>query len=152
MKTVDLSVLECGEDAAVMEVVDPRTGDTMTYEKDGDLDANDELVKHPVTIALFALDGEVGKKAKAALINSRMKRGMLSASKKATAESLEVDALGLLARLVARWDGDGNNCMPYKGTSYACTRENAAMLLDKLPWLRKQVDQFVNDLTNYVGN
>ena len=98
----------------------------------------------PVQIQLAGVDSDIYRKAQRRITNMRLssKRGM---SPKLTAEEMEAEALDILARCTMAWTGIVEN-----GKSVPCDYDNARKLYATYPWIREQVDAFVNDRANFL--
>lgn len=141
MQGFDLNALN--EDRATtgvkMIVTSPITSEPLTYEN-GDGHVTD------VTITLLGADSEVVRAVKRAAQNRRFRKGLLGATK-VTAEELEAEALTILCKQVVAWDG-----IKLGDEVLDANEANARLVFTKFPWLKAQVDTFVNEVSNFVGN
>lgn len=98
----------------------------------------------PVQIQLAGVDSDAYRKAQRRVTNMRLnsRRGM---APKLTAEEMEAEALDILARCTMAWTGIVEN-----GKVLECNYENARKLYSTYPWIKDQVDAFVNDRANFL--
>lgn len=108
-------------------------------------------LRHPVTqeelsvtITVMGMESHTALSHQRAQIKKRMGRG---GGKSYTMEQMESDSIELAARLTTGWTG-----VEWQGNDLPFTTENARMLYRERPWVRRQVETFVNDLGNYLGN
>lgn len=137
---MDLKQLSTTEHSqGVLAVLHPVTSQPLTSDK-GD----------PVTITLRGLDDKAVRAVQHQVANKRMSRmaGRSPTRRQTyTAEELEADALEVLVTCTVSWTN-----VEYQKEQLACTPANVRMLYADLPWLREQVDQFINDRANFLGN
>ena len=133
----DLSTLDtrgASSKAATLKLRNPKTGEDLLDKETGE----------NVTIALLGIESEKSEQLQREVQRKRLKRG---ATKKLTPEQIENEGLALLAGLTVSWKHVG------RGTeALECTFENAKAIYREFPWIREQVDEFVGDLGNYLGN
>ena len=130
---MDLSEFETSKFAdvgSVMPVRHPKTGDTLKNEDGSDM-----------TVTVYGTDGDVFQKAQRAKINSKMK--LRRTSGKMTAEEIQADTLDLLAAATADWN------ITLDGAKPEFTPANVRAVYTRLPWLRKQVDEWMADEANF---
>lgn len=106
-------------------------------------------VTHPVNgkdtdmkITLLGMDSDTAKSFQHENSNKRFKKGQ-----KMTSEEVDEAALKLLALLTRGWEN-----VTLKGEPLPCNPHNARLIYGAYPWLKEQVDTFVNDRSNYLGN
>lgn len=139
MSSFDLSTLNTrdrSETGSTLTLRHPVTGDVLLH---GSAEA-----QKPVTITLLGVESSVAEKMQREAQRRRLKKGF---QYKVTPEELEAEALNLLGALTQSWDGVGLGV-----ESLECNAINAQRLYREMPWIRKQVDEFVNDIGNYLGN
>lgn len=132
---MDLSKLntrERSEQGAVLTIVDPKTRTPF-------LGYNDK----PVTITLKGADCRAFKEMQYRQSDKAFKGGRLKMSSAELAES----SIQTLAKMTISWEGVSVN-----GEELPCTEANAAMVYREYEVVRAQVDEFVNDIENYLGN
>lgn len=137
MAGIDFAAFTESADAPrTMSVVHPSTGETLTF-------TDAEGHEAPVTITLHSLDSAAAQAAKRDSQRRRMRGGLA----KLTPEKLEAEGIALLAAVTVSWAG-----ITWKGEALDCTPANAVMLYEQARWLRAQVDEFVSERANYMGN
>lgn len=105
-------------------------------------------IKRYVAITLLSQDSDEYKRV-ARTINNRKLEKSLRRGKvpKIRAEELEKDQLDLLVACTVSWDNITYNSKPLE-----CTPENARLLYQNVPAVREQVDAFIGDRANFLGN
>jgi hypothetical protein len=131
MDLATLDTVKGAGEGAVMEVLHPGDG-TVLKDDNG----------QPITITLMGADSEKAKKRQRMEINKRLKNGRNS---KITAEEMEENGVNLLALCTLSWSG-----IKLDGRLLECSTENAAMVYQRSPWLKEQVDTFVGDRSNFL--
>lgn len=106
-------------------------------------------LEHPVTgealgtvITLAGIDSKLYRQAQREIANRRLKGRR---KKTLEMEDFENDNLELLARCTLEW-----NTVLLDGAELPCTRENARKFYDRFPWVREQVEAYVNDRNNFL--
>lgn len=132
MDLTELNTRDRSEEGAVMPLMHPKKHIQV-------LGYNDV----PVTITLKGADCRVFKQMQYRQQEKAFKNGRLKMSGEQLAES----AIQTLAKMTVAWEGVSvnNELLP-------CTEANAAMIYREYDWIREQVDAFVNDIENYLGN
>lgn len=115
------------EDAGQVVHVRDANGDPMFYGEKGD---------KPITITVA---GTYSKVYRAAL-NRQRDRMLRMRRTKMTGEMLDEQQVELAAACVLAWEG-----FTQDGQPVPCTRETARVLMAKVPWLREQVEEAMND-------
>ena len=97
----------------------------------------------PMTITVIGADSDIAVKARNAQQNRRLQQGVRA---KLTAEGLESDAAGYLAKLTVDWN------VTMGGEKPACTYEAAVKIYStpKLAFIREQVDAAIADRANFL--
>ena len=105
-------------------------------------------LEHPVTgeplgikIKVAGVDSDYYRKEMRRQQNKRLKKGIRTIS----AEELENEVIELLVACTLDWEG-----IEYEGKVLECNKENARMIYKKFPWIREQVDNFINDRANFL--
>ena len=132
---MDLSQLgtrEKSEEGAVLEIMDPKTHTPF-------LGYNDI----PVTITLKGADCREFKAMQYRQSDKFFRNGKM----KMSAAQLADAAIKTLAKMTIAWTGVSVN-----GEELPCTEANAEMIYREYETVRQQVDEFVNDLENFLGN
>ena len=96
----------------------------------------------PIWIALYGADSDVFRKAMRAYGNKKLAKG----SKKQTMEELEQISSKLLSKVTAGWSDQ----LIVNGEHPDCNEQSAAWLYAEYPWIREQVDAFVNERSNFL--
>ena len=78
-------------------------------------------------------------------LNKRVSRG---GRLKITGEELEQDAIDIMVACVRKWSGNWE----YNGQKLECNPINVRTILEKELWIREQIDEFINDRSNLLGN
>ena len=141
MSTFNISSLDSREAAGAgkpMTVRHPVSGEPLYT------DATETEKGRPVTITLLGSDSAIAEKIQREAQRRRLKKGF---GHKTTPEELDAETLNLLAALTVAWDGIGN-----ADGEIECTTENAKQVYRDFPWIKKQVDEYVVDLGNFLGN
>jgi hypothetical protein len=129
MDIANIDTVKAATAGAEMKVLHP-TENTVLKNEDGS----------NMTITLIGTDSDTYRKAQRFAINRRMRSGR----GRSTAEELEQDALELLAVATQKWN------ITLGGSKPECTRDIARETYAKVPWLREQVDTFINDRSNFL--
>lgn len=133
---IDLSsfdTVSAANAGATMELLHPATKTPLRQE-------NGE----PITITVAGMDSDVFRKAQRGATNRRLaQRGKV----KLNAEELEAESIETLAACTLGWSG-----IVVAGQPLPFDRANAVKLYTTLPWVREQLDEFVADRANYLGN
>ena len=128
MSQFDLASLDSAakaEDGAELEVLHPISGE-----------------KLGIAIRLAGTDSAVHRKATTAIASRRTKGGF---RRNINLDDLQAESIEILARCTLGWSGvvlDGKDVPPSK--------EAAAALYTRFPWLREQVETFISDRANYL--
>ena len=128
MSQFDLASLDSAakaEDGAELEVLHPISGE-----------------KLGIAIRLAGTDSAVHRKATTAIASRRTKGGF---RRNINLDDLQAESIEILARCTLSWSGvvlDGKDVPPSK--------EAAAALYTRFPWLREQVETFISDRANYL--
>lgn len=118
-------------DTAVMTVRHPLTGEELVSEG------------KPVTITLAGKDSAEFAKTKRDALNRRLAD---RSGRQVTAEEVERQVIRGLARVTMEVSG-----LKYGGIVIKATDKDAVeSLYAKAPWLREQVDQFIDDRANFM--
>jgi len=129
--STDLAKLN-SEDEATYEVVHPSTGEPLG-----------------IKITVAGIDSKKYRDAQRKLSNKRLKQtfGRGVVNKTPTVEEFEAETIDILAKCTLSWEK-----VVWEGNDLPCTYENAKMIYGNLIWLRDQVDAFINDRANFLGN
>jgi len=107
-------------------------------------------LEHPVTgepldvrIKLAGIDSDYYKKELRKQQNKKFKKGF----RKLSAEELEADTIELLVACTLDWEG-----VELEGQALECNPENVRKIYKRFPWIKEQVDNFINDRANFLKN
>lgn len=120
---------------ATMEVVHPTTFEPLTDEEG-----------NQVTITLHGPDSTVLRTARRKWQNKQLSEGVKRRKMNVSAEQIESQAMELLIVATAGWE-----YLAFGGEEPECTPANVRKLYTELPWLREQVDEFINERSNFLG-
>jgi len=128
---MDLSKLN-SEDEATLEIVHPSTGEPLG-----------------IKITVAGIDSKIYREAQRKVSNKRLKQtfGRGVVNKTPTVEEFEAETVDILAKCTMSWQN-----IVWEEKELPCNYENAKMIYIKLIWLRDQVDAFINDRANFLGN
>ena len=125
---------ESAAEGAVMRVLNPQTRAELAT-PDGT----------PITITLASGDAERVRAVNRKATNKRLAQQRGGRNAVVTAEALEADALSALVAATIAWQGIA------LGTEVLDLNDaNVRRAYTELPWLRRQVDEFVADEGNFV--
>lgn len=65
-------------------------------------------------------------------------------------ESIEQDAIDLLASLTKGWKQEDKATITLDGEELACTKENAVAVYERFPWIKEQIDAAIGDRANFI--
>jgi hypothetical protein len=137
---VDLSKLDttvAAEEGAELQLRNPIDDSVLRDEKSGD----------PVVIMVVGTDSKEYMRVTHAIQNRRLGKRLGKGSRpKMTAEELEADALELLVASTKGWKH-----IVVDGAELAYSEKNVRTLYQRFPWIKEQVDEFIADRTNFLG-
>lgn len=119
-------------------------------QKTDELDENGDDIYKYITFTLLRLDSKEAQKFQQHKLNARIKHAKNTGRLTATAESLREDATDLLVHCTRGWD----NLVIEPDEDFDCTAARARWLYtnEEFSWVRSQVDAFINDDTEFLGN
>lgn len=124
--------------SGILNLEDPTTGEPLENEH-----------KEPIWIRLHGKDSDRYQKARRRLQNRRLGHTLKTAAQmKVSAELLEEDELELLGEITAEWSPS----IEEGGKAIECTPANAKAFYQRHRWVKEQVDSFINDRANFLGN
>jgi hypothetical protein len=141
---IDLSSLdtkESSERGAVLELRHPETGK--------ELGIKITLAGADSTLFVKASNKIAAARANANMTPARMKRMRQGRPMEVSEEDMEdqrQDAIKLLASVTLAWEG-----VVIGGSEVECSHEAAISLYARFPWIREQVDTFVNERSNFLA-
>jgi hypothetical protein len=65
-------------------------------------------------------------------------------------ESSEADGIQLLAAVTKSWRQGEKQTITLDGRELDCSKDNAAMIYERFPWIREQVDVAIGDRANFI--
>lgn len=126
-----------------------------------DAGAEIELL-HPTTqapLGIFILvlgrDSQVFKNYTRQTINARLRKEALNKrrgreSEVTTVELAEEDNIAALVACTRAWRTGEDPVITFRGSDLPFSPENAALIYNALPWLKRQVDEGIGDLENFL--
>lgn len=96
----------------------------------------------PITITLRGKDADSLQHSLRTRADQRMES---TKPVKVTIATIEAEGIESLADATSAWDG-----IEVDGQLLECTRENAIAVYTRFPWLREQVEAFVNNRANFL--
>lgn len=114
-----------------MELISPTDGTVLTGD-DGE----------PVTITLYGADSNPFRKAVRVYGNKKLNQ---KGKQKQTMEELEQTSSKLLAQITESWTN-----IVVNGEEVSCSEKTALQLYTDYAWIREQVDEFVNERSNFL--
>ena len=112
------------------------------------------VVRHPVTnentdieIFLVGLDSPVAAAEVQRKTQERLNRGLSRGRVRVSVEELEHDQIALLVKCTKGWQNVELNGQPLSHSD-----ANAATIYREYRWLREQVDEFLSERANFLGN
>lgn len=97
-----------------------------------------------VTITVYGPDSEQRRKLDRKATNRRLKSAKAGRIN-ITAEELEAEAMEVLVACTVSWENIALN-----GELLECNEKNVRKVYQEFPWLRKQVDNFINEDANFL--
>ena len=104
-------------------------------------------VELPIKLKLAGTDSDAYRQAERDYTNRRMRelnqRGKIG---NITAESVEAQAVNILASATLDWQG-----VMVDGAEVPCTKEQAKKLYLRFAWIRRQAELFIDDPANFTA-
>jgi len=126
-------------------------------------DAGAELeLRHPTTdapldiwISILGRDSQAFKEYTRQSINTRLRKEAMSRKRGrdpevATVEAAEEDSTAALVACSTGWRTGDARTLLFKGEELAFTAQNALLVYNALPWIKRQVDEGIGDLANFL--
>lgn len=130
--SIDLSQFETGTEGEWLEVLHPVNGQIIR-DDEGD----------PMRIKLVGKDSKEYRKAQRAITERRLKSR--SKANRFDADSLEQEAIDLLVACTLEWEGFAED-----GKELEFKPVNVRKVYSAHPWIKEQVDEFVDDRGNFM--
>lgn len=126
-------------------------------------DAGAEIeLQHPTTgapldiwVSVLGRDSQVFKAYTRLSINARLRKEAANRrrgreAEVATVELAEEDSTGALVACTRGWRTGNNPVITFKGEDLPFSPGNAALIYNALPWIKRQVDDAIGDLENFL--
>lgn len=130
--SIDLSQFETGSEGEWLELLHPVTGQPI---------ADDE--GNTLRVQLLGKDSKEYRKAQRAITERRLKSR--SKANRFDAEALEQEAVDVLIACTVAWEGFAE-----EGKELECKPANVRKVYLEYPWIKEQVDEFVDDRGNFM--
>lgn len=131
----DLSDLEKNSDTVVVELQHPHTFNPIMLD-DG---------KTPMFVEVYGKYSERYKKIQTKQQDSRLKRAQRSGGRApVSAEELTAERLSLVVACVKSWN------IVFKGVTPECVPAEIQIVFEKLPWVRDQVEEAMEDSQRFL--
>jgi len=136
---MDLTLLDtssAADEGAELQLVSPVDETVLRDDKTGEA----------VSIRLLGSDSKDFMKISQKIQDKRLQKRFSKGKVKMTAAELDADAMELLIACTKSWKHIviDKQPLPFNET-------NVRMLYDRFPWIREQVDTFINDRANFLG-
>lgn len=141
----DLSKMNAGKGGKVLYVEDAN-GDRVFDEVEDS--RTKEKVRKYVTITLLSKDSDQFRKVSTRVTNKRLEKSLRAGGRvRVRAEEIENDQLDLLVACTTGWDNVqlGSEVLEFNDL-------NVRRLYQEVPAIREQVDNFIGDRANFLGN
>lgn len=109
-------------------------------------DLIDEGTKQPLTITLIGQDSAEFRAMQHRLSSKRL-NAAVKKKLRLDADELDADTLSMLAKSTKAWQG-----IVVEGKALDCNESTARSLYERMPWIREQVEEFISDRSNFLGN
>lgn len=137
-------------DTATLELINPETGKLLLVDDPkGEKDENGDIKLVPITIDLVRSDSKEATEHAHQRQNQRLRSIGRKGKMKITANEIADDLLSLLVFCTRGWNG-----VVVDGQQLACNAGNSRKLYSdpRFTWIRSQVDDFIGDEANFLGN
>lgn len=101
----------------------------------------------PVTILLLGIDSDKYQKIESKVADERLKSSMSGGRMKLKSAELTEGRIKLLTACTVGWDG-----ITEGGEPLECSQQNVERVYTDYPLIREQVNTFINDRSNFLGN
>lgn len=126
-------------DAVDMPLINPKDGTPLMDER--------QDPPKPITIKVLGIDSKEYTSVRHQMQNKALKKVGSGGKLKISAEQLEDQELSLLVAVTKGWSG-----IVIEGQEHEFNTANARSLYLRFAWIREQVNEFVNDRANFLGN
>ena len=132
---MDLDTLELTQEAVAMHICHPQTSEVIGAEEG-----------KPATLYLISDDHPDLTKVRHKYQNKKLKNAFKRGGQtQVTSEEIDEEAYKTIAASVKSWEN-----IFLKGEEIAFSEANVIRLFKRLPWLRRQVEDFVQDMGNFI--
>lgn len=129
--SIDLGQFETGTEGEWLEILHPVTGQPIDDEEGA------------LRVELVGKDSKQYRKAQRVITERRLKSR--SKANRFDADALEQEAIDILVACTLGWEGFADD-----GETLECNPSNVRKVYTKYPWLKEQVDEFVDDRGNFM--
>ena len=129
---IDLNQFETGKEGQWLELLHPVTGQVIRDEQD-----------EALSVKLVGKDSKEYRKAQRAITERRLKSR--SKANRFDADAIEQEAIDILVACTLEWKGFAS-----EGTELECKPSNVRKVYTDHPWIKEQVDEFVDDRGNFM--
>jgi hypothetical protein len=129
---MDISTLALNEVKPQTMILSHPVDGTSLYSDDGE----------PISITIHSADSDKFRSVMRQFGNKRLNE---KKNKKQRMEELEEVSARILAKVTVSWEN-----IVEEGKEITCTEENAFRLYMDYSWIREQLDEFVNDRSNFL--
>lgn len=125
---------------ASLQLRNPSTDEPLMYTPQG------SPTEKPVTISLYGKDSKVYTEKQKLLAGAQIKQSM-NRRNRMSVDQMLAGGLDLLVAATAGWDGIIEN-----NTPVVFSPDEARRIYTTYPWIKEQVDEFISDRGNFLGN
>jgi len=130
--SIDLGQFEIGTEGEWLELLHPVTGQVIRDDDD-----------NAMRVRLVGKDSKEYRKAQRAITERRLKSR--SRANRFDADGIEQEATDLLVACTVGWEGFAED-----GKDLEFNKANIRKVYTNYPWIREQVDEFVDDRGNFM--
>lgn len=124
------------QEGAVLEILNPLDGSKIPDKED-----------NPVTITVVGKDSETFRKTSNKIMAGRISRATSRGKLKLNPDELEAEAIDLLVTCTLRWSG-----IEVDGKELEFSQANVKTVYIRFPWIKEQVEDFIAERVNFLGN
>lgn len=112
-----------------------------------EVDENEDPIKEYWTIDLVSEDSPEYQEIFKGQLTENLQKATSRSGAKLTGPQVQSDKLDILVACTRGWKG-----LMWQGKPFAFSKQNARTLYEKVPMFKEQVDSFVHDRANFMGN
>jgi len=101
----------------------------------------------PITITVKGADSKLYTRSHHEAVSRRLSKRLGRGGMKLRSDEWDKDAMEILVKCTTSWSG-----IMLDGKKLEFTESNVRMVYTDFPWLKEQVDEFVQDRGNFLGN